>query len=149
MARSTSISTLDALLRYQLSDGGIRVSEAMQGGREFLLDHRLYRSHRTGEVVEHGLTRFPFPPQWHYDVLRGLEHFRAAEAARDERLVDAMGVIRGARRYDGTWPAHRPYLGRTWFSLEARGPSRWTTLRALRVLQRWEQSTSSPARPGP
>jgi hypothetical protein len=133
----TTITVLDALLVYR---GGVAVSAAMAAGRDFFLDHRLYRSHRTGELVNPAMTRFPFPPQWHFDVLRGLEHFRAAGAAADDRLSDAIGVVERARRPDGCWPRYRGYPGRTWFVMEPPGPSRWTTLRALRVLDWWERT---------
>lgn len=133
----TTISALDALLVYRGADGSVPVDDALVRGQQFLLQHRLYRSHRTGRIVDPVFTRFPFPPQWHYDVLRGLEHFRSAGAPRDERLADAVDVIRRARRADGLWPVHRPYPGRQWFRLEERGPSRWATLRCLRVLAWW------------
>lgn len=110
----------------------------MAAGRQFFLHHSLYRSHRTGRVVDPAFTRFPFPPQWHFDALRGLEFFRLSGAARDPRLGDAIAVVRSARRADGLWPVHRPYPGRRWLSLEERGPSRWATLRCLRVLDWWE-----------
>ena len=134
----TTISVLDALVVYQRTEGGVPVDDAMARGRQFLLSHSLYRSHRTGAVVDQALTRFPFPPQWHYDVLRGLEHFRVTNAGRDPRLSDAIGVIRARRQSDGRWPVHRPYPGRHWFRLEERGPSRWATLRCLRVLDWWD-----------
>lgn len=133
----TSISTLDALSQYQGSGGELAVAGAMERGRSFFLDHRLYRSHRMGEVVNAAFTRFPFPPQWHFDVLRGLEHFCAVGAARDDHLSDAVAVVRRARRADGRWPVHSAYPGRTWFRMEPTGPSRWATLRALRVLRWW------------
>lgn len=134
----TSISTLDALLEYDRSAGSVPVEPAMQRGREFFGEHRLYRSHRTGAVVNPTFTRFPFPPQWHFDILRGLEHFRASGASPDDRLRDAITIIRRARRRDGTWPVQRGHPGRTWFRMETRGPSRWATLRCLRVLRWWD-----------
>ncbi len=134
----TSISVLEALSEYRAGGGAIETAAAAAGGRAFFLDHRLYRSHRTGEVAHPAFTRFPFPPQWHFDVLRGLEHFRAAGAGRDERLADAVAVVARARRRDGRWPGHRGYPGRTWFRLEPPGPSRWATLRARRVLRWWD-----------
>ncbi len=136
----TSISTLDALLEYQHSGGAIDVSVAMDRGREFFLDHRLFRSHRTGEVASRAFLHFPFPPQWHFDVLRGLEHFRAAGAAPDRRLTEAIVIIRSARRRDGAWPVQRAYPGKTWFQMEVAGSSRWATLRCLRVLRWWDES---------
>jgi hypothetical protein len=135
----TSISALDALLRYQRSGGQLAVADAMARGRGFFVDHQLYRSHRTGETVHAAFLRFPFPPQWHFDVLRGLEHFRAVGAPPDERLAYAVDVIRGAQRKDGTWPVHQGYPGKSWFRMEPAGPSRWATLRALRVLQWWDR----------
>ncbi|HEX2809716.1 MAG TPA: hypothetical protein VHN80_26425, partial [Kineosporiaceae bacterium] len=99
----TSISALDALLEYQHSGRPLPVADAMAGGQRFFLDHQLYRSHRTADVVDPAFTRFPFPPQWHFDLLRGLEHFRAAGTVPDERLADAVEVLRRGRRADGTW----------------------------------------------
>lgn len=132
----TTISALDALVAYE-DVGRVPVAGALASGQEFLLRHSLYRSHRTGQVVDRAFTRFPFPPQWHYDVLRGLDHFRVTNALRDQRLSDAIGVVRAARRSDGTWPTFQAYPGRQWFRMEERGPSRWTTLRSLRVLDWW------------
>ncbi len=136
----TSITVLEALLAYRGAGGPVPVDGALSAGREFFLDHRLYRSHRSGEVVDPSFARFPFPPQWHFDVLRGLEHFRASGAPADDRLADAIAVLTRARRADGRWPYYRPYPGRYWFPLESPGPSRWATLRCLRVLGWWEQS---------
>jgi len=135
----TSITVLEALLAYEQSGGTVPVASVMAAGRRFFLDHHLYRSHRTGEVVDRAFTRFPFPPQWHFDIVRGLEHFRAAGADRDERLAEAIAELHRARRPDGTWPLYQPYPGRQWFRLEPRGPSRWSTLRAPRLLAWWDE----------
>ncbi len=108
-------------------------------GQEFLLQHRLFRSHRTGEVVDQRYLRFSFPPRWHYDVLRGLDYFWSAGALRDDRLADAIEVVAGKRRVDGTWALQQRWPGETWFEMETVGePSRWNTLRAMRVLEGWE-----------
>jgi len=134
----TTISTLDAFVEYERAGGTIPIAEAAQRGRDFFLAHRLYRSHRTGEVANPAFAKFPFPPQWHFEVMRGLEHFATVDAPRDERLGDAVDLIRRAQRKDGTWPGYTAYSGRTWFRMEPAGPSRWNTLRALRVLRWWE-----------
>lgn len=133
----TSITALEALAEYERAGGRLPVTEAQARGREFFLHHRLYRSHRTGEVANPAFTRFPFPPQWHFDVLRGLDHFAVVGAARDPRLEDAVSVVRGARRPNGRWPAFTPYSGRMWFPIGVEDRSRWNTLRALRVLRWW------------
>jgi hypothetical protein len=133
----TSIQALEALDAYSRA-GGAATDEAQARGREFFLRHRLYRSHRTGEVAIRSSTRFPQFPGWHFDVLRGLEHFAAVGAGRDRRLDDAIEVVRQARRANGRWHTYAGYPGRTWFRMEEPGPSRWNTTRALRVLSWWE-----------
>jgi hypothetical protein len=131
----TSIQALEALAAYA---GPLDTTDAQRRGREFFLNHKLYRSHRTGAVAIRASLRFPAFPEWHFDVLRGLEHFAAAGAPRDERLADAVEVVRAARRPDGRWSTYRQYPGRQWFALEPSGPSRWNTARALRVLRWWD-----------
>jgi hypothetical protein len=141
----TSIQALEALDAYGRSGGRIDAGAATRRGHEFFLAHRLYRSHRTGAVAVRASTRFPAFPEWHFDVLRGLEHFRCSGAPRDERLGDAVEVIRAARRRDGRWPTYSPYPGKQWFRLEPPGPSRWNTARALLVLKWWDDE--HPPRP--
>jgi hypothetical protein len=112
---------------------------AQERGREFLLQHRLFRSHRTGQIVHPAFTRFSFPPRWHYDVLRGLDYFQDCQAAYDTRLVDAITLVVSRRQKDGRWKLQNQHAGRTFFEMEAVGlPSRWNTLRALRVLRWWD-----------
>ena len=133
----TSILALEALAAYQQAGRGVATDAAQARGRDFFLRHRLYKSHRTGQVAIRGSVRFPQLPQWHFDVLRGLEHYADVGAHPDERLRDAIAVVRQARRADGRWPTYAGYPGRTWFRMEEPGPSRWNTLRVLRVLNWW------------
>jgi hypothetical protein len=137
----TTISVLEGLRLYELNRGRrVRtVREAQRRGREFLLVHRLFRSHRTGKIIKPVFTRFSFPPRWHYDVLRALDYFQAVNAPRDPRLSDAMDIVHSTRREDCRWSLQHSYRGKTYFELERRGaPSRWNTLRALRVLKWWK-----------
>lgn len=136
----TSIQALEALEAYRSGGGALPVDEAQRRGREFFLRHRLYRSHRTGEVAISSSTRFPAFPEWHFDVLRGLEYFASVGQPRDERLSDAVALVSRKRRTDGRWPTYAAYSGRHWFRLEEPGASRITTVRALRVLRWWEQA---------
>jgi hypothetical protein len=136
----TTISALEALEDYRQlrPEHATEACFAAERGREFLLAHRLYRSHRTGEVANPVFTRFVFPPRWHYDILRALDYFQACRAKRDPRLEDAIGIVRKRRRADGRWSSPAGYPGRTHFELEpASAPSRWNTLRAMRVLKWW------------
>jgi hypothetical protein len=137
----TTISALEGLRLYELSRRRKRaaVRAAQRRGREFLLVHRLFRSHRSGEVIKPIFLQFSFPPRWHYDILRALDYFQAVDAPRDPRLSEAIDIVRQTQRPDGRWTLHNRYRGKTYFELERLGaPSRWNTLRALRVLKWWE-----------
>lgn len=134
----TTLSALEGLHEWQVAHGpDAAIEMAARRAEEFLLVHRLYRSHRSGEVVSASMTRFSFPPRWFYDVLRALDYFQARQAALDPRLDDALALLRKKRRKDGTWNLQNRRTGLTFFEMETVGqPSRWNTLRALRVL-RW------------
>jgi hypothetical protein len=134
---NTTICVLEALLEYE-SAGGSRaeVREARLRGQEYLLDRRLFRRRSTGEVIDPAWTRFAFPNWWHYDVLRGLEYLRRAGASPDERVAEAIALVESKRDGDGRWPLENQHPGTMAVELdEGEGrPSRWNTLRALRVL---------------
>ncbi len=139
----TTISVLEGLHHYERHCGrDLRaLRTAQQQGREFLLVHRLFRSHRTGKVIKPEFLRFSFPPRWHYDILRALDYFQAVNAPRDQRLAEAIEVVRRTRGDDGRWRLQHRYKGKVYFELEHLGaPSRWNTLRALRVLKWWDAS---------
>jgi hypothetical protein len=138
----TTISVLEGLRTYELHRRGEvqAVRAAQRHGREFLLMHRLFRSHRTGEIIKPAFTRFSFPPRWHYDILRALDYFQAVNAPCDQRLAEAIDIVRNKQRSDGRWSLQNRYKGKTYFELERlSGPSRWNTLRALRVLKWWDR----------
>ncbi len=146
----TSIQAMEALHAYRLARGVVTVDPAHARGVDFFLRHRLYRSHRTGEVAIASSVRFPAFPEWHFDVLRGLEHMAAARVPADERLADAIALLASKRRDDGRWHTYAPYAGRQWFRLEEPGASRWTTVRALSVLRWWRAAGGAdPVRPVP
>src|SRR5262249_50734310 len=107
----------------------------------FLYAHRMFRSHRTGSVIDSRMTRFSFPPQWHYDVLRGLDYLQAARAPRDPRVEESIELVRRRRTPEGRWELQNFYRGRYQVLMERPGQaSRWNSLRALRVLRWWEGS---------
>lgn len=140
----TNISTLEGLRDHELHGalGAQRLKalcDAQQRGSEFLLAHRMFRSHRTGAVIKPVLRRLAFPSRWHYDILRGLDYFQSVGAPRDERLAEAIDVLVDKRGTDGRWRLEHRFPGRAFFEMERLGgPSRWNTLRAMRVLRWWE-----------
>jgi hypothetical protein len=112
---------------------------AEQSALELLLQHKLFRSDKSGAVINPKFTLFSFPPYWHYDVLRGLSYFARAQANRDPRAQDAIDLLHHKRLPDGTWPVQNRYSGKVFFNMESLSkPSRWNTLRALRILRWWE-----------
>ena len=144
----TTILALEALLEYEhfRPEKANAARQAQARGREFLLVHQLFKSHRTGQVVKPEMTRLAFPPRWHFDILRGLDYFRASGAPWDGRLSDAMKLIEKKRTTEGRWLLENVYSGKTFFTMETKGrESRWNTLRALRVLRWAERAKSSPA----
>lgn len=141
----TTINVLEGLLEFERATGGsAEVTEARRSGEEYLLERQLFRRRSTGEVVDPGYLDAAFPYYWHYDVLRALDHFRRADAARDPRLAEAVDVVRSKRQPDGRWLLDRIHPGRVFFDLEPVGrPSRWITLRALRVLDWWDRPSAA------
>ncbi len=140
---NTTICVLEALLEYERAGGhSAAVTAARLRGQEYLLERRLFRRRSTGEVIERdrkgdtAFTRFAFPTWWHYDVLRGLEYLRRAGVTPDERVAEAIDLVASKRDGDGRWPLETQYPGKMPVEIdEGEGrPSRWNTLRALRVL---------------
>jgi hypothetical protein len=134
----TTINVVEGLLEFEDAFGPVDdVASARRRGEEYLLERRLFRRRSTGEVADPDFLRFAFPPRWHHDVLRGLEHLRRARPGPDERLDEALTLVRSKRDAGGRWPLEHVHPGDVHFHLETEGePSRWNTLRARRVL-RW------------
>jgi hypothetical protein len=133
----TTINVVEGLLEHERAVGGSTVvAEARRRGEEYLLERRMFRRKSTGEVIDPSWLQFSFPTWYFYDVLRGLEHLRAAGATPDERMTEAIGVVEGNRDPDGRWPLQNVHEGESHVQMdEGQGrPSRWNTLRALRVL---------------
>jgi hypothetical protein len=137
----TTIRVLEGLLAHERATGGSAASiAARRRGEEYLLERKLFRRKSTGAVVDPAWLQFSFPTRWHYDVLRALEYFRTAGDPPDPRLDEAIDVLRSKQQSDGTWLLENTHPGAVHFALEDGDgrPSRWNTLRALRVL-RWHE----------
>ena len=140
---NTTICVLEALLAYErATGGGPEIIAARLRGQEYLLERRLFRRRSTGEVIARDRkggsdwTRFAFPTWWHYDVLRGLEYLCSAGVGHDERMAEAIELVAAKRDSDGLWRLETVYPGVMPVEMDqGEGhPSRWNTLRALRVL---------------
>jgi hypothetical protein len=135
----STICVLEGLLAYEEQMGSTpALTEARRRGEDYLLERHLMRRLSTGEIIDENWARFTFPTVWHYDVLRALVYFRSAGAAPDARIEEAVALVERKRHPDGRWPLDLLHADRTRLPLrmeeELGAPSRWVTLRALRVL---------------
>jgi hypothetical protein len=132
---------LEGLLDWKRRRRSDDADEAIASGQEVLVQHRMFRSHTTGDVIDKRWTRFSFPPRWHYDILRGLDHLRDAGAGRDPRASEAIELV-GSQQHERRWPVGPIWPGKIFFTMEEPGgPGRWNTLRAWRVLNWWGSTT--------
>jgi hypothetical protein len=132
----STICVLEGLLEHERANGATpAVTAARARGEAYLLERRMFRKLSSGEVINRDWTRFSFPPGYHYDVLRGLDYLRSAGVQPDERVAEATLLVQKTRRRDGRWLSH-PHADVLDFNMAERAdePSRWNTLRALRVL---------------
>jgi hypothetical protein len=135
----TTICVLEGLLEWERAGGSSpAVTAARHRGEEYLLERGLLRRRRTGQIVDPRFTMFSFPTRWYYDALRGLDYFRATGANPDVRCREAIALVAEKRDDEGRWALENTHMGPTHFEMEGPDgfPSRWNTLRALRVL-RW------------
>jgi hypothetical protein len=133
----STICVLEGLLEYEKAKGETAaVTEARVRAQEYLLERRMLRSLSSGEVIDPNWTRFSFPTTWHYDVLRGLDYLRSAGVEPDERVTEAVGLVAKKQDQNGKWLLENSHPDRVPFDMEGveGEPSRWNSLRALRVL---------------
>jgi hypothetical protein len=137
----TTINVLEGLLEYERATGGTPATqEARQSAEEFLLERQLFLRLSTGEPADEDFLLFRNPSRWQYDVLRALDYFRGVGKLTgtdpDPRLGAAVELVRAKGREDGTWLLDKSPNGRVWLDVDdgPGKPSRWVTLRALRVL---------------
>jgi hypothetical protein len=143
----TTICVLEGLRECEKAKGATAaVTHARVRAQEYLLERRMFRRLSSGEVIDRNWTRFSFPTTWHYDVLRGLDYLRSAGIEPDERLAEAVGLVAKRRHQNGTWPLHDSHADSVHFEVEggAGKPSRWNTLRALRVLKWGDRGEPDP-----
>lgn len=141
----STLNTLKGLLAYQAATGGTdAVRAARRSGQEYLLQRNLFRRLSTGEPVAPWVDRFAYPFRWTYNVLNAAEYFRQAslldDTLPDQRLAEAIAMIRAARQPDGSWIQAGRQPGRVWFEedVPAGEPSKWLTLFGTRVLEWWD-----------
>lgn len=140
----STLSVLEGIVEYAAAGyrhGLPDLLDAAARSREFILQHRFFKSDHTGEIIDGRFLRFPNPPRWRYNILRALDHFQKAAAPHDPRMNDALELVANKRGKSGAWPAYAALPGKVFFAVEKpRGPSRWNTLMALRVLKAYNMT---------
>ncbi|MCP4133679.1 MAG: hypothetical protein GY754_22110 [bacterium] len=134
----TTVSVCEGILEYASNGYTYRLKElkkAEQESREFILQHRLFKSDKTGKIIRKNMLMLSYPSRWYYDILRALDYFQLAGVKYDSRMDDAIAVLFKKMRKDNKWPVQARHPGETHFDMEKTGEaSRWNTLRVLRVL---------------
>jgi hypothetical protein len=140
----TTICVLEGLLDYERAGRkSAAVTKARKRAETYLLARRMFRSLRTGEVIDKRWLRFSSPTFWHYDVLRGLDYLRNAGIKPDSRVSDAIETVIERRHQNGRWPLNLLHPEHIPLQMETGvgSASRWNTLRALRILRWCDNST--------
>ncbi len=135
----TTLSILEGVFEYERNGYTYRLKELRQAkkeSQEFILMHRLFRSDKTGKVINEKFLKLCYPPRWYYDILKAMDYFQSERLKYDGRMSDALQIILDKRMATGQWKLPSKHPGATHFDMEQAGkPSRWNTLRALRVLR--------------
>lgn len=139
----STLSVLEGIRTYFEEGYEYRLTELLEiekSGRDFILKHRLYKSDKTGNIINKNFLMLSYPSRWRYDILRALVYFSDAGVDYDERMDDALGVLVSKRRKNGTWPVQAKHAGKVHFDMEETGKdSRWNTFRALKVLRKYSK----------
>ena len=138
----TTLSVLEGLIEFQRLGYTYRMNElqsARKSAEEFILLHQLFLSDRTGQIIRKDFLNIPYPSRWKYDILRALDYFQYSESKWDDRMNPAIQVLLKKRNKDSTWNVQAKHPGQVHFEMEKAGkPSRWNTLRSMRVLKQFK-----------
>ena len=138
----STISVLEGFTEFQKAGYAYRkkeISEAIKTGIEFILMHRLFLSDRTGQIIDKNFLKLTYPCRWRYDILRAMDYFQYAGFKWDKRMTEALTYLNKKQNKDGTWNLQAAHAGQVHFIMEKAGkPSRWNTLRMLRIKKYFE-----------
>jgi hypothetical protein len=141
----STLSVLEGITEYEINSFKYRLDELLEAKKssiEFVLTHKLFISDRTGEIINKDFLKLSYPSRWRYDILRALDYFQYAKVDYDERMEDAIDVLLRKRTKENVWKLQANHPGQFHFHMEQVGnPSRWNTLRALRILKYFKVSS--------
>lgn len=132
------------LLEYHRATKDTDCLRAAEGAAEYFLMHRLFRSDRTGEVINPNWLKLHYPLYWHYDILQALVILSRFGKLNDSRTREALDIVAAKRRPHGCWKPEAYYWSLPGRSARSNvevvdwgrgGPSEMITLNAMRVLK--------------
>lgn len=142
----STLCVIEGINEYAQNGYSYRVDELKKMelvSREFILAHRLFKSDKTGCIIDRKMLMLSYPLRWRYDILRSLDYFRLSNTSFDDRMTDAIDVLKNKQRTDEKWPLQARHTGEVHFDMEQPGKaSKWNTLRALRVLRYFNRFNS-------
>lgn len=142
----STLSVLEGILEYERNGYNYRLKELLKvksESHEFILMHHLFRSDKTGDIINPNFLKLYYPGRWYYDILKALDYFQLANVKYDHRMKEAIEVILNKKTKDGLWKLASKHPGQTHFEMEQAGkPSRWNTLRVMRVLKNYKMLLS-------
>jgi hypothetical protein len=138
-----SLAPLWGLIEYHRATEEGAIRQGAERAAEFFLQHRLFRSDRTGQVINPEWLKLHYPLYWHYDILQALLILSRRGPLTDPRMQKALDVVASKRLSEGAWPVEGNYWrppGTRGSNVEVvgwgrRGPNTMITLNALRVLK--------------
>ena len=138
----STISVLEGFVEFQKAGYMYRKEEILSAQKksiEFILLHQLFLSDRTGQIINKDFLKLTYPCRWKYDILRAMDFFQYAGIEWDNRMKAAIDVLKTKRNNEGTWNMSAAHPGQVHVNMEKAGkPSRWNTLRVLRVMKHFE-----------
>jgi hypothetical protein len=138
----TTISVLEGLTEFQKCGYTYKKEEiisAKKNSIEFILQHQLFLSDRTSQIISKEFLKLTYPCRWKYDILRAMDFFQYDGIEWDSRMEAALDILKLKRNKEGAWNAQAAHSGKVHFNMEQAGkPSRWNTLRVLRVMKHFE-----------
>jgi len=139
-----AVKVLKALAEIPANRRSSEVARTLDAGVEYILRHHVHkRSHDLSKVSKPGWLKFSFPLMYQTDVLEILDILLKL-GVHDDRIEEALGVVASKQDASGRWALENSYRNPLLVNLEKKGPSKWITFRAMRVLQEGGVARSHP-----
>jgi len=137
----TTICVLEAISGLEENNLNYRLEELREFRNqaiEFILKKHLFRSVRTGEVIDQKMLMMSFPTYWQYDIFRALFYFAKSHIPYDERMKEALELLKKKQNKDGSWPLQTARRNFEHFKIEPNNKkSAFNTFRALVILKEY------------